>query len=822
MNDQYELYCLADRLFYDTPDNRRSEHPDFPVAGREVPVGWEHQPTDTWLHYAPVTRRIAPQGWKIHVSARLEDADRALAAVWDYCVPRDIAFKFLRSAPVMTMLNAKAAPRGASGKLVTIYPLESELELVLKELDTLLRGIQGPYILSDLRYADGPLYVRYGGFTPRHTLGDNGEQVTAIENPDGALVPDVRGPSFVLPQWVPLPDFLAPHLEARNTVTTGALPYDIESVLHFSNGGGVYLGTDRRTGERVVLKEARPYAGLDSGGRDAVTRLQHERDMLQRLAGLPSVPEYRDYFTLGEHHFLVMEFVDGNPLQRQLVHRYPLTRADCSAASLAEYTAWVLKILPGVRDAVEALHRRGVVFGDLHPNNILVTESGRLVLIDFEVALPIEDQGRALLAHPAFLAPPNRRGADVDLYSLACLVFGLFAPQATIMLPLTDNKITQLARLIIRTFPVPPEVIATALATVQGTPAPSLDLPQGWPSGADAMIRAILATATPTRRDRLFPGDIAQFRPGGGVNFAHGAAGVLYALDAAGAGRFPEHEEWLLGRALTPDPGTPPGFYDGTHGIAHVLDRFGQRAGALELVDRAMRTDWRRLDTGLATGLAGIGLNLLHLGLDAWQMIEACVDRLPEDVPELSGGSNPRAGLMHGSSGSALLFLHAYERSGDSTLLDLAERALRQDLRRCVRTQDDSLQVNQGWRTLPYLEEGSVGIALVLERLLAHRPDEDLRANLDALLLVTRSRYFVQPGLFAGRAGLILAEPALIPGLDWHALPYRDGLAFPGDQLLRISMDFATGTAGVLFALSAAPLPFLRPPGDHAGPGAPL
>ena len=63
---------------------------------------------------------------------------RVTEAVWDYCVPRDIAFKFLRSRSVMTMLNSKAAPRGSSGKLVTIYPLdETQLELTLKELNEL-------------------------------------------------------------------------------------------------------------------------------------------------------------------------------------------------------------------------------------------------------------------------------------------------------------------------------------------------------------------------------------------------------------------------------------------------------------------------------------------------------------------------------------------------------------------------------------------------------------------------------------------------------------------------------------------------------------
>jgi len=41
-------------------------------------------------------------------------------------------------------------------------------------------------------------------------------------------------------------------------------------------------------------------------------------------------------------------------------------------------------------------------------------------------------------------------------------------------------------------------------------------------------------------------------------------------------------------------------------------------------------------------------------------------------------------------------------------------------------------------------------------------------------------------------------------GLAWHALPYAGGVAFPGTGLLRLSMDLATGTAGVLLALGAA------------------
>ena len=54
--------------------------------------------------------------------------------------------------------------------------------------------------------------------------------------------------------------------------------FDFE--VDFSNGGGIYRGRDTRTGEAVVLKEARPHAGLDGLGDDAVRRLEREHDTL--------------------------------------------------------------------------------------------------------------------------------------------------------------------------------------------------------------------------------------------------------------------------------------------------------------------------------------------------------------------------------------------------------------------------------------------------------------------------------------------------------------------------------------------------------------
>jgi hypothetical protein len=191
---------------------------------------------------------------------------------------------------------------------------------------------------------------------------------------------------------------------------------------------------------------------------------------------------------------------------------------------------------------------------------------------------------------------------------------------------------------------------------------------------------------------------------------------------------------------------------------------------------------------------------------------------------------------MRGASGTALFFIRLYEHSGDEYLLDLAEAALRADLDRCVLKEDGTLQTDDGRRTLPYLAAGSAGIGLVLRDYLAHRPGCELAHHLPAITRAAEPEVIVQAGLFMGRAGLLaflarerdrtVNEPDRRAHLDravrrhmrllsWHALPYQGCLAFPGDQLARLSTDLATGAAGILLALHAArtgapPLPLLE------------
>ncbi|GAA2143680.1 class III lanthionine synthetase LanKC [Kitasatospora kazusensis] len=856
MDNRYEAYAFADPLFYDTP-RRWGAHEEFAAVSRPLPAGWERGELEIWSVVRPVDVQLPQQGWKIHVSSCTEDAEEVLEQVYAYCLREHLTFKFLRGLPILQVQNSKYAQRGSSGKFCTLYPAdEAELERCLDGLGSLLAGRRGPYILSDLRWGEGPLYLRYGGFAELYCRNEAGERVLALAGPDGRLEPDVRGAGFSVPAWAPVPACLAPAIAERAAQRDSGLPYTVERVLHFSNAGGVYLAS-RADGSRLVLKEARPYAGLDQRGVDAVTRLRNEHDTLVRLAGVPGVPEQYGLLTAWEHEFLAEEYVEGQSLSDWLATRYPLIHPDSDAEAVAEYTREALAVVDRLELALAAIHARGVVFGDLHPRNLIIRPDGDICFIDFELASTEDKFLRPALGAAGFAAPPGYTGQQVDRYGLAAVRLWLFMPLA--QLPaLHPGKAGELADAIERRFPVPAgytDEIRRLLGSSPSdgrTPRPELGRgqaeanalltaqPADWPRIRDALAAGIAAMATPDRTDRLFPGDVAQFTHGG-LGLAHGAAGVLYALRSTGAEVDPAHVRWLLDAVRTRP--TTPGLYHGGHGVAYVLDLLGEHEAALALLDRLGRAADDGRGPGLGNGASGIALTLLHFAAATGEqrlLDEAlALARSAADALEKSGRTDPRgkAGLLAGTSGAALALVRLYEHTGERTLLDQAETLLELDLDRCTSMPDGTLQVADGRRVLPYVETGSAGIGLVLGDLLAHRPDSPLARHEQPIRRAGEPEFIIQPGLFNGRAGLLgylaltrqrAAEPAAAAALlesqrrllALHQVSYQGHPAFPGDQLLRFSADLATGSAGVLLALGTAlaGTPFLPWTG---GPGAP-
>ena len=153
-----------------------------------------------------------------------------------------------------------------------------------------------------------------------------------------------------------------------------------------------------------------------------MTRLGRERDMLERLAGLDVVPAVRDYFTLGEHHFLVEDFVEG---RRSVADRRGATRSACSVSTTRRRSP---STRLGARTsdarsrrAVAAVHERGIVFGDLHPSNMLVRADGSHRADRPRGGARWPPRTRASRSPTRASARPPPTGFDIDRYALACL-----------------------------------------------------------------------------------------------------------------------------------------------------------------------------------------------------------------------------------------------------------------------------------------------------------------------------------------------------------------------------------------------------------------
>jgi hypothetical protein len=162
--------------------------------------------------------------------------------------------------------------------------------------------------------------------------------------------------------------------------------YALESTLKFDFYAGT--GLYRREGggpgpERVLYKvyHEQPLGFVPLGwlGRWLCRR---EARMLERVRGIEGIPEL--YERQGRSAF-VREYVEGCNLREYVQGRRPDSR-----------------FFPELRGILAAVHRRGISHNDLSkPENVLVTPTGRPVLIDFQIATEFRGAGVPVLGWPA-------------------------------------------------------------------------------------------------------------------------------------------------------------------------------------------------------------------------------------------------------------------------------------------------------------------------------------------------------------------------------------------------------------------------------------
>ena len=182
-------------------------------------------------------------------------------------------------------------------------------------------------------------------------------------------------------------------------------PYYIKSFVAAGGMGEVYRATDTRLGREVAIKvSAAQFTERFEGEARVIASLNH--------------PHICHLYDVGPN-YLVMEFIDGQPLKGPL----PVERA-------VEYAGQIL-------EALGAAHRKGITHRDLKPGNILVTRQG-IKLLDFGLAkqsgpLSETDPTRALTQQGQiagtlqYMSPEQVHGKEADarsdLFSFGCVLY---------------------------------------------------------------------------------------------------------------------------------------------------------------------------------------------------------------------------------------------------------------------------------------------------------------------------------------------------------------------------------------------------------------
>ncbi len=193
---------------------------------------------------------------------------------------------------------------------------------------------------------------------------------------------------------------------APNTIIGGR--YRVVKPL---GGGGmklVYLAEDLRlAARRCALAEVVDNFTNPDAQRQAVEAFQREADMLARLNN-EHIPRVFDRFSEQNHHYLVMEYVDGSTLEEEMKR---------TGGRLSEPR--VIDIALQILDTLAYLHglEPPVIYRDLKPSNVMMMANGQAKLIDFGIARHFQPQQNATMIGTQGYAPPEQYRGKVELRS---------------------------------------------------------------------------------------------------------------------------------------------------------------------------------------------------------------------------------------------------------------------------------------------------------------------------------------------------------------------------------------------------------------------
>jgi serine/threonine-protein kinase len=198
--------------------------------------------------------------------------------------------------------------------------------------------------------------------------------------------------------------------------------YRLDAEVSRSGMSTLFRATDLRTGRQVALKVPRPELEADPV---LLERFRREEEIGQEISH-PGVVKTYD----GEERsrrYMVIEWVEGRLLRAILNEERKLPVERAIALTLA------------ICDALDNLHKHGVVHRDLKPENVMVDPHDRIKIIDFGIALK-EDARRITqigltpaLGTPDYISPEQVKGQRgdqrSDIYALGAILYEMLTGQ---------------------------------------------------------------------------------------------------------------------------------------------------------------------------------------------------------------------------------------------------------------------------------------------------------------------------------------------------------------------------------------------------------